>query len=196
MSRMSSAFSILLLSGDPDIQIQFKHAFKDASVTAAKDAATLPKDVTRRTFDAVIVELKSGSSDGATAVPSGIDLAHTMVITGSRTVLKRASKFMQMMVRQNSARANGKDVMSLEDYLEWKMGDFVKGMRNGSGRNLHPMLINAIERPLITRALQETKGNQIQAAELLGLNRNTLRKKIHDLHIPVKRNRVSQTRET
>ena len=57
------------------------------------------------------------------------------------------------------------------------------------------MLITAIERPLITRALQETKGNQIQAAELLGLNRNTLRKKIHDLHIPVKRNRLAQVRE-
>lgn len=195
MSLTSSVFNILLLSGDPDIQSQFKHAFKDASVTATKDASTLPKDVTRRTFDAVIVELKPGSSGGAAALPTNIDLTHTLVITGSRTVLKRASKFMQMMARQNSARANGKDALSLEDYLEWKMGDFVKGMRNGSGRNLHPMLITAIERPLITRALQETKGNQIQAAELLGLNRNTLRKKIHDLHIPVKRNRTAQTRE-
>ncbi len=195
MSLTSSVFNILLLSGDPDIQSQFKHAFKDASVTATKDASTLPKDVTRRTFDAVIVELKPGSSGGAAALPTNIDLTHTLVITGSRTVLKRASKFMQMMARQNSARANGKDALSLEDYLEWKMGDFVKGMRNGSGRNLHPMLITAIERPLITRALQETKGNQIQAAELLGLNRNTLRKKIHDLHIPVKRNRTVQTRE-
>jgi DNA-binding protein Fis len=195
MSLTSSGFSILLLSGDPDIQSQFKHAFKDASVIATKDASTLPKDVTRRTFDAVIVELKPGSSDGATAIPPNIDLAHTMVITGSRTVLRRASKFMQM-ARQNSSRANGKDALSLEDYLEWKMGDFVKGMRNGSGRNLHPMLITAIERPLITRALQETKGNQVQAAELLGLNRNTLRKKIHDLHILVKRNRTAQTRES
>ena len=102
---------------------------------------------------------------------------------------------MQVIARQNAAGANRNEALSLEDYLEWKMGDFVKGMRDGSGRNLHPMLINAIERPLITRALQETKGNQIQAAELLGLNRNTLRKKIHDLHIPVKRNRTSQTRE-
>ena len=196
MSLTSSVFSILLLSGDPDIQSQFKHAFKDASVTEAIDASTLPKDVTRRSFDAVIVVLKSGSSDRATAIPPTIDLAHTMVITGSRTVLKRASKFMHMMARQNSARAKGKDSLSLENYLEWKMGDFVKGMRNGSGRNLHPMLITAIERPLITRALQETKGNQIQAAELLGLNRNTLRKKIHDLHILVKRIRTAQTRET
>ena len=195
MLHTSSIFSILLLSGDPDIQSQFKHAFKDASVTVAKDASTLPKDVTRRTFDAVIVELKPGSPDRATAIPSNINLAHTMIITGSRTVLRRASKFMHMMARQNSARANVKDALSLEDYLEWKMGDFVKGMRNGSGRNLHPMLITAIERPLITRALQETKGNQIQAADLLGLNRNTLRKKIHDLHILVKRNRTAQTQE-
>jgi two-component system nitrogen regulation response regulator GlnG len=195
MSLTSSVFSILVLSGDPGIQSQFKHAFKDASVTAAKDASTLSKDVTRRTFDAVIVELKPGSSARAAAIPTNIDLMHTLVITGSRTVLKRASKLMQVMARQNASGANGKEALSLEDYLEWKMGDFVKGMRDGSGRNLHPMLINAIERPLITRALQETKGNQIQAAELLGLNRNTLRKKIHNLHIPVKRNRILQARE-
>jgi len=195
MSLTPSGFSILLLSGDPDIQSQFKHAFKDASVTAAKYASTLPKDVTRRTFDAVIVELKPGSSVGAAAIPTNIDLTHTLVITGSRTVLKRTSTFMQVMARQNAAGTNRKEALSLEDYLEWKMGDFVKGMRDGSGRNLHPMLINAIERPLIARALQETKGNQIQAAELLGLNRNTLRKKIHDLHIPVKRNRTAQARE-
>lgn len=195
MSLTSSVFSILLLSGDPDIQSQFKHAFKDASVTATKDASTLPKDVTRRTFDAVIVELKPSSSGGAAALPTNIDLTHTLVITGSRTVLKRTSKIMQVMARKNASGANGKDALSLEDYLEWKMGDFVKGMRDGSGRNLHPMLINAIERPLITRALQETKGNQIQAAELLGLNRNTLRKKIHNLHIPVKRNRTARARE-
>ena len=192
MSPTSSVFSILVLSGDTDIQSQFKHAFNGASVTAAKYASTLPKDVTRRTFDAVIVELKPGSPSGTAAIPANIDLTRTLVITGSRTVLKRTSKIMQVMARKNASGANGKDALSLEDYLEWKMGDFVKGMRDGSGRNLHPMLINAIERPLITRALQETKGNQIQAAELLGLNRNTLRKKIHNLHIPVKRNRTAR----
>ena len=195
MALTSSVFSILVLSGDTDLQSHFKHAFKDASVTAAKYASTLPKDVTRRTFDAVIVEVKPGSSGGAAAIPTNIDHTHTLVITGSRAVLKRASKFMQVMARQNAAGASGKEALSLEDYLEWKMGDFVKGMRDGSGRNLHPMLINAIERPLITRALQETKGNQIQAAELLGLNRNTLRKKIHNLHIPVKRSRIAHARE-
>ena len=42
-----------------------------------------------------------------------------------------------------------------------------------------------MEHPLITAALAATRGNQIRAAELLGLNRNTLRKKIRDLDIQV-----------
>lgn len=191
MSLTPSTFSLLLLSGDPDVQSQVKHLFTDASITMTKDASVLPKDAARRTFDAVIVESKPGPFNGAASVPPNIDLTHTLVITGSRTVLKRAAKLLQAIARQKAAGTNGKDALSLEDYLEWKMGDFVKGMRNGSGRNLHPMLITAIERPLITKALQETKGNQIQAAELLGLNRNTLRKKIQDLHIPVKRKRTA-----
>lgn len=195
MSLSSSVFTILLLSGDSDLQSQFRHTFKDASVTTAKDATSLTKETARKTFDAVIVESKTGSSGGIATIPSNMDLSHTLVITGSRTVLKRASKFMQAMARLKAAGTNGSSAFSLDDYIEWKMGDFVKGMRNGSGRNLHPMLITAIERPLITRALQETKGNQIQAAELLGLNRNTLRKKIQDLHIPVKRTRSAHTRD-
>lgn len=195
MTLSSSVFSILLLSGDTDLQSQFKQVFKDAAVTTAKDASALPRDAAKRPYDAVIVESKPGAQGGPPALPGHVDLTHTLVITGSRPVLKRASKFMQTLARAKGASSNGAAPPSLEDYLDWKMGDFVKGMRNGSGRNLHPMLISAIERPLIARALQETKGNQIQAAELLGLNRNTLRKKIHELHIPVKRGRAAQIRE-
>ena len=184
MTLSSSVFSILLLSGDSEIQTQFKQAFKDASMTMAKDAAALSREIAKRPFDAVIVESKPGMQNGS--LSHHVDLSRTVLITGSKSTLKRASKFMLSTARAKAA-ASGGAPLSLEDYVEWKMGDFVKGMRNGSGRNLHPMLISAIERPLITKALQETKGNQIQAAELLGLNRNTLRKKIHDLHIPVKR---------
>ena len=186
MTLSSSVFSILLLSGDSEIQTQFRQAFKDASMTTAKDAATLPREAARRSFDAVIVESKPGMQNGSIGLPHHVDPSRTLLITGSKPVLRRASKFMQSIARAKTT-AGAAAPLSLEDYVEWKMGDFVKGMRNGSGRNLHPMLISAIERPLITKALQETKGNQIQAAEVLGLNRNTLRKKIHDLHIPVKR---------
>ena len=48
-------------------------------------------------------------------------------------------------------------------------------------------MIERIERPLIELTLKKTRGNQIRAAQILGINRNTLRKKIVDLRIEVKR---------
>jgi two-component system nitrogen regulation response regulator GlnG len=50
---------------------------------------------------------------------------------------------------------------------------------------LYLRVLRELERPLIIRSLAATRGNQIKAAELLGLNRNTLRKKIRDLGIEV-----------
>lgn len=48
---------------------------------------------------------------------------------------------------------------------------------------LYDRVLRELERPLISLCLETTNGNQIQAAHLLGLNRNTLRKKVRDLGI-------------
>jgi two-component system nitrogen regulation response regulator GlnG len=52
---------------------------------------------------------------------------------------------------------------------------------------LHGRILRDVERPLILKVLAATRGNQLQAAALLGLNRNTLRKKIRELDIEVMR---------
>ena len=52
---------------------------------------------------------------------------------------------------------------------------------------LYERVLKEVERPLIALTLEATRGNQIRAAEVLGLNRNTLRKKIRKLDIPVVR---------
>ncbi len=52
---------------------------------------------------------------------------------------------------------------------------------------LYDRVLREIERPLISLSLDSTNGNQIKAADLLGLNRNTLRKKIRELDIQVVR---------
>jgi two-component system nitrogen regulation response regulator GlnG len=52
---------------------------------------------------------------------------------------------------------------------------------------LYERVIREVERPLIAQALSATEGNQVRAARMLGLNRNTLRKKIRDLGIEVVR---------
>ena len=54
---------------------------------------------------------------------------------------------------------------------------------------LYQRILREIEAPLIEVALAATSGNQAKCAELLGINRNTLRKKITDLEIEVTRGR-------
>jgi len=54
---------------------------------------------------------------------------------------------------------------------------------------LHGRIIDEVEKPLIAITLRATKGNQLKASDLLGLNRNTLRKKIRDLDIEFMRGR-------
>jgi len=52
---------------------------------------------------------------------------------------------------------------------------------------LYHRILRDVEHPLLSAALAATRGNQIRAADLLGVNRNTLRKKIRDLDIQVYR---------
>ena len=52
---------------------------------------------------------------------------------------------------------------------------------------LHGRILAEVERPLILATLHHTSGNQIKAAAILGVNRNTLRKKIRELKISTNR---------
>jgi two-component system nitrogen regulation response regulator GlnG len=68
----------------------------------------------------------------------------------------------------------------INDYFAAHKGDL-------PAAGLYDRILREIERPLIVATLGATRGNQIKAAHLLGLNRNTLRKKIRELDIPVVR---------
>ena len=46
--------------------------------------------------------------------------------------------------------------------------------------DLHDMLVKAVERPLLEVVMEQSQNNQSRAAQWLGLNRNTLRKKLID----------------
>ena len=56
-----------------------------------------------------------------------------------------------------------------------------------SPHDIHQRVLERVERPLLETVLRHTDGNQIRAAALLGINRNTLRKKIGDLGIELPR---------
>ena len=76
----------------------------------------------------------------------------------------------------------------LAQAVERHIRQFLSASRDGIPmRDIYDQVIAEVERPLIQMTLSATRGNQIKAAAMLGLNRNTLRKKIRDLEIPVVR---------
>jgi two-component system, NtrC family, nitrogen regulation response regulator GlnG len=79
------------------------------------------------------------------------------------------------------------DHLSLEEIIHHKLEDYFQRTKGVDVDNLYSLVIERVERPLIELTLRKTGGNQIRAAEILGINRNTLRKKISELHIVVKR---------
>jgi two-component system nitrogen regulation response regulator GlnG len=72
----------------------------------------------------------------------------------------------------------------MEGYLTEYFGSFGDSL---PPPGLYDRILRDVESPLIVAALAATRGNQIRAAELLGLNRNTLRKKIRDHKLRVVR---------
>lgn len=72
--------------------------------------------------------------------------------------------------------------LATERYLARYFAEF-EGQLPPAG--LHQRILDEIEKPLFHAVLAATNGNQIKAADLLGLNRNTVRKKIRDLGIAV-----------
>ena len=70
--------------------------------------------------------------------------------------------------------------------METRLKGFMRNIKRFEKFNLYEMVIPEVERALILMVMKETKDNQIKAAKLLGINRNTLRSKIRKLGINIK----------
>jgi len=77
--------------------------------------------------------------------------------------------------------------MSLEEIVRLKLKDYFRQTGDVEPSDLYALIIERVERPLIELTLERTGGNQLQAAAILGINRNTLRKKIAALKIVPRR---------
>ncbi|MGH7006637.1 MAG: sigma 54-interacting transcriptional regulator, partial [Alphaproteobacteria bacterium] len=91
-----------------------------------------------------------------------------------------------------SPAASAAPTAAADETLSQAVERHLRRQFDGPGDGLPPAgvydrVLHEVERPLISLCLRATRGNQLKAAALLGLNRNTLRKKIRELDIEVMR---------
>lgn len=70
------------------------------------------------------------------------------------------------------------DQYSIEDVVELKISRFFDQIGTFYPEDVFDLLMSKVEKPLLVQILRRVGGNQVQAAKILGINRNTLRKKI------------------
>ena len=78
--------------------------------------------------------------------------------------------------------------MSLGDSAYYHIDKYFNSLGDDlPSSGLFERIIREVEKPLIQATMKRTSGNQIKASEILGINRNTLRKKIKQLNLPLSR---------
>jgi Fis family transcriptional regulator len=68
----------------------------------------------------------------------------------------------------------------IENCVRESLEQYFRDLRGAEPHSVHEMVMNAVEKPLLDVVMQQAEGNQSKAAEWLGINRNTLRRKLLD----------------
>ena len=67
---------------------------------------------------------------------------------------------------------------NIQDCIRDNLEGYFHDLRGAEPHALYDMVVNAVERPMLEVVMQRAEGNQSKAAEWLGINRNTLRRKL------------------
>jgi Fis family transcriptional regulator len=66
----------------------------------------------------------------------------------------------------------------IEEVVRTSLESYFRDLKGTEPDNLHDMMVRVMEKPLLEVVMHRAEGNQSRAADWLGLNRNTLRKKL------------------
>lgn len=94
------------------------------------------------------------------------------------TILSKGS-----LIERRDLFPNDYNMCSIKEFLEGKLNGFLDKMAKIENSNLYEAVVSEVEKALFSIVLKETNGNQVRAAKMLGINRNTLNKKIKEYKI-------------
>jgi Fis family transcriptional regulator len=74
-------------------------------------------------------------------------------------------------------------VIPLRIQVQLALQDYFRQLGEQAPANLYKLVMEEVEQPLLEAAMRYTRGNQTRAAQILGINRSTLRKKLKQYHL-------------
>lgn len=83
----------------------------------------------------------------------------------------------------HNSQTSSEDISQLSRAVKHSIQRYLYELNGTQPNNMYELVLNQIELPLLEAILDHTKGNQSRAAELLGLNRGTLRKKLRSYNL-------------
>ncbi|MBT5662166.1 MAG: nitrogen regulation protein NR(I) [Alphaproteobacteria bacterium] len=92
-------------------------------------------------------------------------------------------------LRQTKLDNDNVDKEDLSSIIDSYFSNNLNKLLKDNNKNIHSDIVSEVEKSIIQNVMIITKGNQLKASEILGLNRNTLRKKIGDLNINIQFNK-------
>ncbi len=87
------------------------------------------------------------------------------------------------MIEQDSEQSNQQEISQLTHAVKHSIRRYLFELDGAKPSDMYGMVLRQIEQPLLEAVLEYTKGNQSKAAEFLGLNRGTLRKKLRQYNL-------------
>lgn len=191
-----SSKDIFLLSSSPEILQLYKDNLRENGCRLITSSRLRPGSRKKKSSSLlIIVESKDNWAEGLANLHDPTLDSCACIIIGSSKALKenlyKVNWISRLFFDNNHDIGPGlqrsqENGISLVDLLEKKISEFVLRTKSDGGKDLYPVLIREIERHLIRLILKEAEGNQVKAAQILGINRNTLRKKIRELKISLK----------
>lgn len=134
--------------------------------TAAPDSIVIMVLPKRSSINTVIETIKAGAY---------YCLRSPLNIEELKIAVERASDKISIIEELQRLRQ-----MSVREFLESRLNGFIGKMSNIENSELHKTVMSEVEKSLLNIALKESNGNCLRAAKLLGINRNTLNKKIKE----------------
>jgi two-component system nitrogen regulation response regulator GlnG len=111
-------------------------------------------------------------------------IKRSVVLSSSTAILPED---VEVLMKGEKEGAQFIEAHTLESLLKDRIHCYMKKTKSFGKSDIYDTVVALVEKPLIECALVETNYNQLKAADLLGINRNTIRKKIAELNIPIKK---------